>query len=442
MNALIDTAHTMVAARLREWVEEQHFNDHPVTDRAERIHAEVLVREWLRAYTASCYQQSSPALTSDEEAALTRAVLNRLFDLGVLQPYLDDPEASLITINGCDRVFLKLVDGTTVRVPPVAESNAALVDMVRRLAETQGSAEKRWDPGAPSLDLRLRDGSRLHALMVVADQPTVTIVKRRLRNPSLDQLSELGSLIPDSRNLLEAATRAGTRLIFSGGPGVGKTTLMDALKSILGDLRIISIEDPPELIYDPALQPQVVVLEPRPPNVEGKGEVTSRQLVMYVKRMRPDVLIFGEVRGDEVIPMLNAMGTGVVGAAMSSVHSDSSAYTCTSLQTLCAQSREALSLESSALLVAGSVDLIVHCDMVVRDDGTEHRWVSSIRQVVGVSKGEGDPGRSVLTDEVVSVGEHGRLTKPVKRLKPGLREKLEQFGYYGQLALVSEGDWQ
>ncbi|TMB90736.1 MAG: CpaF family protein [Chloroflexi bacterium] len=354
-----------------------------------------LVAEVLERHANDCLAAGSPLLEPAAEDAIAAAVLNSLFGLGGFQHYLDDSDVEDIYVNGHDCVWIRYTGGRMERGESVAGSDAELIEMLREIAARSGASENRFDPGAPDLDLDLPNGSRLFAVMAVSRRPSVTIRCHRLLDVTLDDLVRLGSIDSGLRNLLRAMVRARCNIIVSGGASVGKTTLIRALANeIPADERVVTIEDPRELHLDlfPDRHPNVVSLEVRKPNVEGVGAVTATELVRWSLRMSPERLLVGEVRGHEVVPMLNAMGEGKDGS-MCTVHANSSAHAFEKLWTYAAQSPERLSAEATAQLIASTVHFVVH---LIRVGG--RRLVSSVREVVGASE------RQVISNEIYRPG--------------------------------------
>ncbi len=263
----------------------------------------------------------------EDEQRLAQSVLDALFGLGRLQALVDNPEIENIDINGCDRVWATFADGSKRLMPAIADSDEEIVDMVRSAASRFGLSERRFDLARPELDLRLPDGSRLSALMAVTARPSISIRRHRFSDLSLDDLTELGTVDDDVASLLGAAVRARKNIVVSGAMNSGKTTLLRALAAEVAPReRIVTIEQAFELGLDaaPNRHPDMVALEARPANIEGEGLVSVADLVRRALRMNADRVIVGEVLGDEVLPMLNAMSQGRSGS-MCTIHSDSSA---------------------------------------------------------------------------------------------------------------------
>ncbi len=261
-----------------------------------------------------------------EEERLAQSILDALFGMGRLQSLIDDGSIENIDINGCDRVWTTFADGSKQLVDPVADSDEELVELVRSAASRFGLSERRFDLARPELDLRLPDGSRLSAVMAVSERPSVSIRRHRFSDLSLNDLIELGTLGEELASLLRAAVRSRKNIVVSGAMNSGKTTLLRALASEIPPReRIVTIEQAFELGLDsaPDRHPDLVALEARPTNVEGEGLITVADLVRRGLRMNADRVIVGEVLGDEVLPMLNAMSQGRSGS-MCTIHSDSS----------------------------------------------------------------------------------------------------------------------
>jgi Flp pilus assembly CpaF family ATPase len=251
-------------------------------------------------------------------------------------------------------------------VDAVADSDAELVETLRSAAARFGLSERRFDTSHPELDLRLPDGSRLSALMSVVSRPAVSIRRHRYVDLSLNDLEELGTVDEFLHSLLAATVRSRRNIVVGGAMNSGKTTVVRALAAeIPARERIVTIEQAFELGLDgmPKRHPDLVALESRNANAEGEGGVTMARLVRRALRMNADRVIVGEVLGDEVLPMLNAMSQGRSGS-MCTIHSDSSAGVFRRLASYAAQAPERLPLESTNILIAGSVHFVVFIEAV------------------------------------------------------------------------------
>ncbi len=372
----------------------------PLDPTDQRVLAGGLIADLLDREAQAALAAGRPVLVRGEEDQVTQAVQDLLFGLGRLQRLLDDPEIENVNANGCDRVWVRYADGRRVQVDPIADSDAELVELVRLAAARLGLGERRFDLASPLLDLRLPDGSRLFAAMAVATRPCLAIRRHRYPTLTLDDLAAKGTVTPALRAFLGAAARARLNLIISGGTSAGKTTLLRALAAEISlDERLVTIEDSLELGLErfPEVHADVVAMEARAPNVEGEGAISVADLVRAALRMSPDRVIVGEVRGHEVIPMLNAMTQGNDGS-MCTIHANSSAGAFARLATYAIQAPERLPLEATNLLVAGAVDLVVQLSV---DRTTGRRVVSSVREVTGAD------GALVVSNEVFRPGSDG-----------------------------------
>jgi len=270
------------------------------TQEEERVRA--IIDEEVAAYERRAVTTNGPLLLDAD--SIRRRLFDAVFGLGILQPLMLDPRVEEIIVNGPLRVFT-IRDGRKQQVEGLYfEHDDELRQLVKRVVSSAG---RRLDEASPMVDVRLRDGSRLNAVIAPASTrwTSVTIRKFVLRAQSLDQLVELGALSAAAAEFLDAAVQAGVNILVSGPTGSGKTTLLNALgASIVGlDERVITVEEVPELVLDRRL-PDCVALQMRGKNVEGVGEITIRDLVRNALRMRPTRIIVGEVRGAEALDML------------------------------------------------------------------------------------------------------------------------------------------
>ncbi len=376
---------------------------------------------------------------------LIQEVLDCLFGLGRLQALIDDPSVENIDLNGCDRVWVTFADGSKVLGPPVADSDDELVEMLRSAAARFGLSERRFDHSVPELDLRLPDGSRLSALMGVTARTAVSIRRHRYVDLTLGDLVDLGTLDESVAEFLAAAVRARKNIVVGGAMNSGKTTLVRALAAeIPARERLVTIEQAFELGLDamPDRHPDLVALEARGANAEGEGEVSMARLVRRALRMNADRVIVGEVLGDEVLPMLNAMSQGRSGS-MCTIHADSSLGVFRRLASYAVQAPERLPLEATNLLIAGAVHFVVYLE--VGEPGRpgvpstrtrapraqvgsrfeavpRRRFVSSIREVVDAD------GLQVVSNEVFVPGPDGRAVIGAPLRSSTLRQ-LEHNGF-------------
>jgi len=376
-----------------------------LTAEDERALSRKLIGDELRRLATASVGRGERPLDSTQEQTIHGLVFDRLHGLGRLQPLLNDPEVRDIHISGHDHTWLQRRDGTKVAGPPVAESDAALVELIATAARRVGRSERRWDHAHPELNLRLPNGDRLHALMAVTGRPTITIRRHDFTIHRVAQLVDLGLFDVAVSEFLSAAVRARKNIIVAGGTGTGKTTTLRCLiNEIPEDERLITIEDSLEigLEHFEQLHPDHETIEARDANTEGVGAFTLAAGVRAALRMDPDRVIVGEVRGEEVLPMLLAMSQGNDGS-MCSIHADSSKGVFGRLAMYAAMTGERLDPNVTNLLVANAVDLIVHLGWV-----GDIRRVTSVREVTGVA----DSGQ-VASNEVWSPGPDGAAVPDV-----------------------------
>jgi pilus assembly protein CpaF len=319
-------------------------------------------------------------LTPQLEAAVARALRDSFTGLGGLQRLLDDPGIEDVFVNGCDNVWIRTTNGQVQQVPPVAASDADLIELVRVAAARSGQEERRFDRGSPGLSLRLPGGQRLFAVMAVAKRPSLSIRRNVLQKVTLDDLVQRGEITLGLRELIAAMVRARKNLIISGGTGAGKTTLLRAAAGAMSPMeRIVTVEDAYELGLDEDTQahPNTTALQQREPNLEGVGGIDMSTMVRWGLRMRPDRVIVGESRGAEAVPMLLAMSQGNDGS-MCTLHASSSKQALSRLATYVMQAPERFPFDAANMLIGQAVDFVIH--LANATDGT--RVVSSIRQVL------------------------------------------------------------
>lgn len=386
---------------------------------ARRGIADELITQALERWAHGELEAGRGLLDPAAEARVRRAVLDGLFGLGGLQPLLDDPDIENININGCDQVFVRYADGRRARMGAMAGSDEELVELVRQLAARSGVQERRFDPGAPMVNLQLPDGSRLFAAMAVCERPGISIRRHRFRQATLAQLREMGTVDTVLAGFLSAAVRARCNMVVAGGTGIGKTTMLIALANEIEPWeRLVTIEDAFELGLDRdnARHPDVMAFQSREANTEGEGEVSQAELVRGALRCSPDRVIVGEIRGPEVVPVCNVMSQGNDGS-MASIHASSARGVFPKMAAYAAQGAERLPVEATALLVASSVNLVVHLDWST----DRRRVVSGIREVVDAD------GRQVISNEVFAPGPD-RRARPAAPLRAETMAKLVAAG--------------
>src|SRR3954466_10035413 len=369
----------------------------PMSGEDERQFARALIGQVLEEFARVELTAGRRPPNAEEEEALAAGVHAALFGVGRLQPLLEDPEIENIDVNGCDRVFIGYADGREGMGSPVAEPAEGVVELIQILAAYSGITSRPFDTANPQLDLRLPDGSRLSAVMGVTQRPALSIRRARIQRASLDMLVENGSMSPELAGFLSAAVAARKNIMIAGATNAGKTTLLRALANeIPPSERLITVERALELGLGEFedLHPNVVALEERLPNSEGQGAIQMSELVRRSLRMNPSRVIVGEVLGDEIVTMLNAMSQGNDGS-LSTIHANSSAEVFNRISTYALQARERLPVEASQMLVAGAIDFVVFVQRrnEYESGGRLQRMVTSVREVNGVD------GR-VLSSEV------------------------------------------
>ncbi|GAB6901763.1 CpaF family protein [Kineosporia succinea] len=377
----------------------------PMSAEDERQYARAVIGRVLDLHARSELSLGRTPPDPDEEGELAEGIHAALFGVGRLQPLLDDPLVENIDINGYDQVFVGYADGRELAMPPVAESDDELIELVQLLGAYSGLASRSFDVANPQLDLRLPDGSRLSAVMGVTPRPALSIRRSRLSKVTLDELVTNGSLTPELASFLSAAVRARKNIMIAGATNAGKTTLLRALAhEIPPTERLITVERSLELGLGefPDLHPNVVPMEERLPNSEGQGTIGMADLVRRSLRMNPSRVIVGEVLGDEIVTMLNAMSQGNDGS-LSTIHANSAIEVFNRICTYAIQSAERLPTEATMMLIAGAIDFVVFVER--RNDyaegGALRRIITSVREVNGVD------GR-VLSSEVFRAGPDGR----------------------------------
>ena len=376
---------------------------------------ERLVREALQdgagdveGRIATLVDRDAGALAEGERAALRRLIVERAVGLGPLEPLLRDPAVEEVMVNGPAAVWVER-NGRLERAEVAFASEADLRHAIERIVAPLG---RRVDEASPLVDARLPDGSRVSVVVppLSLDGPILTIRRFRPRGMTPEDLTAAGTLTPGLRDFLRRCVAARLNLLISGGTGSGKTTTLNALSRFIpAGERIVTIEDAAELRLQ---QPHVVRLEARPANLEGRGEVTIRRLVLGALRMRPDRIVVGEVRGGEALDMLLAMSSGHDGS-MSTVHAGSPEEAIRRVETLALMADVALPHAAVRERVAEALDVVVH----------QERGRDGARRVVAVSEVLRAAG-GAATREVYLL----RDGRPVWRapLSPALAGRLER----------------
>jgi pilus assembly protein CpaF len=316
--------------------------------------------------------------THTERERIVKEIQNEVFGLGPLEPLLSDPTISDILVNGPESVFVER-SGRLEKTIVHFKDNDHLLRIIERMLSAVG---RRIDELTPYADARLPDGSRVHAIIppLALDGPTISI--RRFAVDPLDHrdLIMVGTLTEECAAVLRGIVKSRMNVLISGGTGCGKTTLLNVMSGFIPtNERVITIEDSAELQLK---QEHVVRLETRPPNVENRGKVSQRDLVINSLRMRPDRIVIGEVRGEEALDMLQAMNTGHDGS-LTTIHANSAPDAMTRIETMVAMSGLDLPIQAVRQQIASAIDIVVQLTRF--NDGT--RRLLSLMEVEGIQDG-------------------------------------------------------
>jgi pilus assembly protein CpaF len=339
-------------------------------DQADRTRLEADCRRHLESIVSSSCAQLEPMA----RVQLIEWVLDDAFRLGPLEPLLADPEVTDVLVTGPHRIFVER-HGQLQDTSAQFRDTAHLLHVIQRVVRNAG---RRIDERSPMVDARLPDGSRVNAIIppLAIDGPQLSIRRFPARPLTLERLVELGAIPPASAELIRGAVRGRLNVIFSGGAGVGKTTLLNAASAWIGSReRVITVEDAAELQLR---GDHVVRLETRPANVEGVGAVEARDLVRNALRMRPDRIIVGECRGAEALDMMQAMNTGHEGS-MTTLHANSARDTIARLEMMLAMSGFDVPIRVIREYVASAIHLVIHLARL--PDG--RRIMSEVVEVTG-----------------------------------------------------------
>jgi pilus assembly protein CpaF len=317
-------------------------------------------------------------LTDTDRARLVEEIKNELLGLGPLEPLLWDDDVSDILVNGPNQVYVER-QGKLYLTDVRFNDDQHLMLIIDRIVSQVG---RRVDEASPMVDARLADGSRINAIIppLALDGPSLSIRRFGKKRYTVDDLIDKETVTPDMVEFMQAIVKARLNVLVCGGTGSGKTTMLNCMSSFIpADERIVTIEDSAELLLQ---QPHVVRLETRPPNVEGKGEVTQRELVKNCLRMRPDRIIVGEVRGGEVFDMLQAMSTGHDGS-IATVHANTPRDAIQRLEMMMLLSGASIPQRAMRQQIASALNLVVHVSRLA--DGS--RKMMRISEITGM---EGD----------------------------------------------------
>lgn len=377
------------------------------------------VRRTIQDLFEQILAEENIVLSRPERARLFEQIAAEILGFGPLQPLLEDDTITEIMVNGPKNVYIER-KGKLHRVPITFENNDHVMRVIDRIVAPLG---RRIDESSPYVDARLPDGSRVNAVIppISLVGPTLTIRKFSKNPITVEQLVQFGSISNEVIQFLKACVEARLNVLISGGTGSGKTTLLNVMSGFIpDDERIITIENAAELQLR---QEHVVTLESRPPNIEGRGEITIRDLVINSLRMRPERIIVGECRGGETLDMLQAMNTGHDGS-MTTAHANTPRDALSRVETMCLMAGMDLPVRAIREQVASAIDVI--CQQERMRDGT--------RKVTNVSEVSGMEGDVITMTDIFTFEQTGMdAGKVVGRLRatgmrPKFMEKIEEAG--------------
>jgi pilus assembly protein CpaF len=379
------------------------------------------VRKTIQELFEQILVEESIVLSRPEKHRLFEQIVAEIIGFGPLQPLLEDETVTEVMVNGAKNIYVERA-GKLTRVPVSFESDEHVMRIIDRIVSPLG---RRIDESSPYVDARLPDGSRVNAIIppISLVGPTITIRLFAKSPITIENLIEFGSITPEALQFLKACVQSRLNVVVSGGTGSGKTTMLNILSGFIpDDERIVTIENAAELQLR---QEHVVTLESRPPNIEGRGEVTIQNLVVNSLRMRPDRIIVGEIRDGAALDMLQAMNTGHDGS-LTTAHSNSPRDTIARIETMSLMAGFDLPVRAIREQIASAIDLLVHAERM--RDGT--RKIVNITEVAGM---EGDV--VTLTDLFIFEQTGYEGGKVIGRLRPtGLRpkfmDKLEAAGIH------------
>jgi pilus assembly protein CpaF len=387
---------------------------------------EDIAREQLSRVILELLQREKTPLTMTERENLVTEILDEVFGLGPLQPLLADPTLSDILVNGAHEVYVER-RGKLERANIHFTDNEHLMRIIDRIVSRVG---RRVDESSPMVDARLSDGSRVNVIIppLALDGPILSIRRFGADPLTAVDVLENGTLTPEMLDLMKACVQGKLNVLISGGTGAGKTTLLNILSGYIPeDERIITIEDAAELQLK---QEHVVRLETRPPNIEGKGAVRQRQLVINALRMRPDRIVVGEVRGEEAVDMLQAMNTGHEGS-LTTVHANTPRDALSRIETMVSMANLNLPEKAARQQLASAIHLVIQISRL--PDGS--RKVISIAEITGM-EGQIITMQDLFVFERQGFDENGRVRG---RYKPtGIRPKFAERLFSAGIRLPME----
>lgn len=382
-----------------------------------------LAHSVVDGYVRELAESGRGAVSWEESQDLVDALCNRLIGAGSLETLLRDESIEEIDINGANDVFVDYVNGVRGRVPPVFMTNEELIEEIQTLAAHEGLSGRAFDSANPHVNFRL-GSARVQAVMAVSTVPVVSIrLHHRHMRYALKDLVANGTIDQPIADFLAAAVAAKKNIMIGGETSAGKTVMLRALAAEIGpEERLLTIERALELGLedDREAHPDIVPMEERLPNAEGEGAVPMRDLLMVSKRMRPDRVIVGEVLGDEILVMLNAMMQGNDGS-LSTIHSNSSEGIIENICSYAVQAPERLPRAATLSMIGNGLDFLVFMRRY-RGDGEQARVVHSIREIVGQDED------GLKTNEIFAPGPDGMAVR-AEPVGINCLEALHEVGY-------------
>ncbi len=383
--------------------------------------------EEIKDIVAEIITIKNVVLSTIEQDQLVEDICNDVLGYGPLEPLLARDDIADIMVNGADRCFIEV--GGRIQLTPIRfRDNAQLMNICQRIVSQIG---RRVDESSPICDARLLDGSRVNVIAppLSIDGPALTIRKFKKDKLTLENLVNFGSITPEGAKVLSIIGNCRCNVLISGGTGSGKTTLLNCLTAYIeADERVVTCEDAAELQLQ---QPHVVRLETRPPNLEGKGEITMRDLVKNCLRMRPERIIVGEVRGSEAFDLLQAMNTGHDGS-MGTLHANSPREALSRLESMITMGGYNLPSKTIREMICGSIDVIVQAARL--RDGS--RRITHITEVIG-TEGEVVITQDLMVFDIQGEDETGRIIgkhKSTGIARPAFWDRARYFGQEQELA--------
>jgi len=380
------------------------------------------VQQQIRRIVEDMLAEDETPLSRQEREQLVVEVEHETFGLGPLEPLMQDPTVSDILVNGSKEVYIER-RGKLERTRVIFRDDKHLLQIIERIVSAVG---RRVDESSPMVDARLPDGSRVNAIIppLALDGPVLSIRRFAADPYRMADLIEFGTLTAGLAEILRAAVQARLNILVSGGTGAGKTTMLNVLSNAIPNTeRIVTIEDSAELQLQ---QEHVVRLETRPANIEAQGAVTQRDLVRNALRMRPDRIVVGEVRGPEVLDMLQAMNTGHDGS-LSTVHANSTRDALSRLETMVLMSGVALPVRAMRDYIASALDVMIHLARL--SDGT--RKVTRVTEIVGMEE-DVVTTQDIFVFEQQGIDADGRVVGFYRAtgIRPKFSERLERAGIH------------